>query len=365
MAIYNDIINKIVEIQALINGGILNSLKAKYAECGGTLEETEIKLADCPDIIANIPTVSEQEFAEGTKFAYSEWEETIPLGVESWIKNKTLSNCSNMFAGSTIKVVGTDGNPLDVDYRNVQGMFENCTSLEQVYIIGTSWTNASYMFKGCSKLTSFAGGGYTIAGITDAKYMFAGCSALSEINADIVIGGNVDCDCESMFDESGLIKLPTLGTNITSAKNMFKNTKLTGDIGNINLSKCETCEGMFQIATSLPQGLITKIGNLATGICESMANMFSGQSNLTEISSIDVKECADTSNMFQGCTSLSKLTLKNVNENQEFDLSDTSINSLEGLVEDADPNGNVTIIVPSTVDLTTHIITGVTFKHKT
>ena len=124
------------------------------------------------------------------------------------------------------------------------------------YIDFDGVTTMSYMFNGCSKLTSVPL--FDTSNVTTMSYMFQNCSNLTSV---------------PLFDTS----------NVTNMQSMF-----------------QSCSNL----TSLPQFDTSKV--------KDMNNMFGNCSNLTSVPLFDTSNVTTMNNMFRGCSNLTSLPAFNV-----------------------------------------------------
>ena len=201
---------------------------------------------------------------------------------------------SGMFA-SCSKLATTDGALRLDNATSASSMFNNCSSLTSVPVVfGTSntLTNVSYMFKGCTKLSSIGSTNDPhTANVTDMSYMFQGCSNL--VSAPI-----------SRFDTKN-------ATNMTS---------------------------MFSGCSKLGESSLKGVKNFDTKNVIYMDGMFSGtMASELDLSSWNVAKVKSMKEMFKGCTDLRKLTL-----GTNFDVSNVT-NSTTAFTSVHD----VAVMVPS------------------
>ena len=190
-----------------------------------------------------------------------------------------------------------------------QGLFKNCTSLEEVVFNGNALEFiAMNAFAGCSSLTKFVlpalSGSFSLGASA-----FSGCSSLAGIVLpDYVktIPDNAFLDCVSL--ETVLMQSDAAGTVGASAFAgcvKLKNVTLSDGITQIKQKAFLNCAALEQI--TLPQSL-TKLGNGSTTSNAGYGNVFENCVSLLEITLPEEVNVIDVAT-FKNCTSLSKVTI--------------------------------------------------------
>ena len=135
------------------------------------LGETKIKGVNLPsyDFIKAF-------FDAGGKCGYS--GATSFDGIITFTATSDVPDMSYMFKGCSSLTSVPSFNTANV--TNMYDMFEGCSSLTSVSLLGTSnVTDMGFMFKGCSSLTSIPS--LDTSNVTDMNFMFDGCSRLTNI----------------------------------------------------------------------------------------------------------------------------------------------------------------------------------------
>lgn len=190
-----------------------------------------------------------------------------------------------------------------------QGLFKNCTSLEEVVFNGNALEFiAMNAFAGCSSLTKFVlpalSGSFSLGASA-----FSGCSSLAGIVLpDYVktIPDNAFLDCVSL--ETVLMQSDAAGTVGASAFAgcvKLKNVTLSDGITQIKQKAFLNCAALEQI--TLPQSL-TKLGNGSTTSNAGYGNVFENCVSLKEITLPEGVSIIDVAT-FKNCESLSKVTV--------------------------------------------------------
>ncbi len=167
--------------------------------------------------------------------------------------------------------------------------FYNCKNLTSITGISNlktdNVTNMSYMFSGCSGLTSLDLSGFNTEKVTDISSMFSGCSGLTSLD---VSGFNTDnvTDMSSMFYGcSGLASL---------------------DVSVFNTEKVTDMSSMFYGCSGLTS---LDLNNFYTNNVTNMYRMFSGCTCLTslDLSGFKTDNVTYMDYIFDGCTGLTSL----------------------------------------------------------
>ena len=179
---------------------------------------------------------------------------------------------------------------------NLAYMFYECSSLQKLDLsslnTSTKVDDFSYMFYNCKNLSKLKLMSRTIYSDTrycNMSYMFAGCSALTSSN--FLEGFHI----EKVKDLSHIF-------SGCSSINGFPKTGVAGE--HINVSLCENLSYMFSGCSSVQDLSVLKYFN--TSSVTNMECMFMGCSNITELrlESFDTKRVTQMKGMFGNCSSL-------------------------------------------------------------
>jgi surface protein len=178
----------------------------------------------------------------------------------------------------------------------------------------------SWMFNGCSGLTSIDLSNFNTSKVTYLFNMFAGCSSLTSLDLSNFDTSNVT-DISTMF--SGCENLTSLDLSnfdtqkVTRMEKMFKDCSgLTSlDLSNFNTSKVTNMYSMFDGCSSLTN---LDLSHFNTSNVTGMDLMFNGCSSLTslDLSNFDTSNVPDMNQMFDECSSLTSLDLSSFNTSQ-------------------------------------------------
>ena len=215
-------------------------------------------------------------------------------GIDSW-KGSSATDVSNMFNGDANlgKLDLAKFNPSQA--TNFSYMFAGCTALTSVGDLnqwtGSNATNVSSMFNDDAKLEKLDLAKFNPSLATDFSYMFADCTALSSV-------GDLN---------------KWTGSNATDVSNMFHGDEaLTSlDLTNFNPSEATSFLGMFSGCPKL-----TSVGDLNkwTGSnAKTVAYMFDQDSSLSKLnlSKFNPSQATDFSSMFSNCKALQDLSSVN------------------------------------------------------
>ncbi|MBR3328214.1 MAG: BspA family leucine-rich repeat surface protein [Atopobiaceae bacterium] len=232
------------------------------------------------------------------------------------------------------------------------GMFEGCTSLESIDLSGwklgaltpsfhglvnlrdvnlTGWDTSRVgyignegdmngMFENCSSLTSLDLSGWDLSNVQDARDMFTGCTSLTSLDLS---GWQLGSFVPSFSSATNLESIDTtgwkLGTTAPSFHGLSKLSEIKG-IENWDVSNLTTFttpdddwgNGMFYGCSSLTS---LDLSGWDTSNVTTMDDMFYGCSSLTslDISEWDTSKAMGMGDMFWGCSSLTSLDLSRWN----------------------------------------------------
>lgn len=181
----------------------------------------------------------------------------------------------------------------------------------------TEMTNASFLFAGCSSMTSIDISGLDTSNVTNMGYMFDDCSSLTSIDLSRLNTDNV-IQMSSMFSGcSSLTGLDLSSLNTGKVSQMLGMFNGCSGLTSLDLSGLDTgavvdMASMFRGCSGLTS---LNLGGIDTSGVRDMRWMFMGCSSLTslDLSSLDTGSVVQTSQMFEGCSSLTSLDLSSLN----------------------------------------------------
>lgn len=152
--------------------------------------------------------------------------------------------------------------------------------------IASKFTDCSYMFQNCSKLTGVSFRGLNLSAITNIAFLFSNCSALQNIDFTNV----------------------TLNTNLKTINAAFAGcSALTSlDLTIFKTLKPTNMNGFLQNCSSL-QSIDVK--NMDVSACTNLSTCFRGCSDITELdlTGWSTASCTGMQNFVQNCSSLAKM----------------------------------------------------------
>ena len=184
---------------------------------------------------------------------------------------------------------------------------ETITGLE--YLNTANVTDMSYMFYGCSKLTSLDVTNFNTANVTNMSSMFSSCKSLTSLDVTHFNTANVT-NMSGMFSScSSLTSLDVTHFNtakVTDMNRMFSScSSLTSlDVANFNTAKVTDMSYMFRNCLALTSLYLT---NFNTEKVTNMVRMFSSCKALTTIyasSKFVTTQVSNSSDMFYNCKKL-------------------------------------------------------------
>ena len=184
---------------------------------------------------------------------------------------------------------------------------ETITGLE--YLNTANVTDMSYMFYGCSKLTSLDVTNFNTANVTNMSSMFSSCLSLTSLDvthfntAKVTNMNKMFCNC-SALTSLDVTKFNT--ANVTDMSYMFYScSKLTSlDVTNFNTANVTNMSSMFSNCLSLTSLYLT---NFNTEKVTNMSRMFFSCLSLTTIyasSKFVITQVTNSSKMFYDCEKL-------------------------------------------------------------
>lgn len=211
----------------------------------------------------------------------------------------TLTNASYMFRGcTTLTTVG------DIDFPNVTTanyLFGGCTSLTTVGSISMEKVvSANYMFNECSSLNCLINLS-NFPELKDASYMFNGCTSFPSVMGDVILP-----KVENVKEMFTGITLTEIG-NIDLPSFLFDSSKLT-KIGNMKLRTVTSTAYLFTAGGSgnvlAENTKLISVGNIDLPMVTDASYMFNRCINLKSAGYIHAPKCNTFKSMFWNCTSL-------------------------------------------------------------
>ena len=244
--------------------------------------------------------------------------ETI-TGLE-YLNTEKVTDMSYMFSGCS-KLTSLDVTKFNTaKVTKMNEMFYSCsklTSLDVTKFNTANVTDMSYMFSGCSKLTSLDVTHFNTANVTNMHQMFYSCSSLTSLDVTHFNTANVTNMVCMFYSCSSLTSLDVTHfntANVTDMCKMFSGcSSLTSlDVTHFNTAKVTNMSFMFSSCSSL---ISLDVTHFNTENVTNMRNMFSGCSSLTslDVTNFNTAKVPDMSYMFSNCLALTSLYLTNFN----------------------------------------------------
>ena len=199
--------------------------------------------------------------------------------------------------------------------------FFRCNALKQIegleYLNTSEVKDMSYMFLGCSGLTSLDVSSFDTQKVIEMWHMFEGCSGLTSLDVSNFNTQNVT-GMGAMFGGcSGLTSLDLSNFNTQNVTNMgvmFRGCSgLTSlDVSNFNTQNVTNMGAMFLGCSGLTS---LDVSHFDTQNVTYMGTMFLGCSGLTslDVSHFDTQNVTNMSSMFDGCSGLTSLDVSHFN----------------------------------------------------
>ena len=198
----------------------------------------------------------------------------------------------------------------DNNATNMDGMFQNCSSLKAVLSLDTSKVTTMYgMFSSCYSMTAIPS--LNISNVETTSTMFKNCYSLTSIPA---LDTSKVTTMNSMFYNCySLTSIPTLDTSkVSNMSYMFYNCYSLTLIPALNTSKVTNMSYMFYNCYSL-----TSIPTLDTSKVTNMSYMFAYCHTLKSVPYMDTSAVTTFKYMFYACYSListAKLSTANLSD---------------------------------------------------
>ena len=240
-------------------------------------------------------------------------------GMEN-LKTDNVKSMTYMFHGCS-GLTSLDVSNFKTDnVTDMNQMFYKCFSLTSLDVSGFTTDNVTHMgsmFQDCSALTILDVSGFKTDNVTNMGEMFSGCSGLTSLD---VSGFKTDkvIFMVGMFSGcSGLTSLDVSGfktDNVISIGEMFSGcSSLTSlDVSGFNTANVTSLGSMFRGCSSLTS---LDVSNFNTANVEFMSYMFRGCSSLTslDVSNFNTAKVTMMPSMFRGCSGLTSLDVSNFN----------------------------------------------------
>ena len=232
-----------------------------------------------------------------------------------WIGPTSLTNCSNLFNGST-NLSSVKGTEWCRNAQNFDSAFANCTSLKELPLLNTSSaTNMRNMFSRCTLLETVAH--FDTSNVTNFAGMFSDCSILKTIPAFRTSNAlNMDAMFNNCFK---LVQIPEINTsNVGSFNSTFNNTSCLQYVPPLNTQNGLTFTSMFASSS------IEKLYPINLSSARSVSSMFASSSIANAyLYNYDLSAATFKSgtNIFGGCVNMNAIRLKYASDLTPGDIS--------------------------------------------
>ncbi len=355
------IIRKIVELLIIVFmlGNAQDCFAATLSENSSRSEELFGGESVCPEEVAEDPLsngiVGDIEWKitkDGTLYITGSGDYHEKANPAPWLAYKDeiktaivmvdgMTSMKQMFSGcKNLKTVMLARSLSTVE--DMSGLFEECSSLEDVPVSLTNTSNVKHMdrmFYGCTSFTKPYLSFLQTSNVETMKEMFARCENLEELYLDKFDTANVT-DMSSLFESCRNLKTVDLSSfntsKVTNMTDMFFNCQAleSVDVTRFDVRNVKKMTGMFQHCVSLQK---LDLNNFYTHSLENMIGMFAECKALTklqmdhfdtshvtslfgvfeycelleelDISGFDVKNVESMERMFQYCYNLKSLDL--------------------------------------------------------
>ena len=241
--------------------------------------------------------------------------ETLPEN-SAWVEDKmTVADINKKFGNGTIVHIVFDKSFSTYTPTSLLAFFYGLKNLETItgleYLNTEKVTDMSYMFSGCSKLTSLDVTHFNTANVTYMNYMFSRCSKLTSLDVTHFNTANVTYMNNMFFNCSELTSLDVTHfntANVTNMSYMFSScSKLTSlDVTHFNTANVANMSYMFFYCSELTSLDVTHFN---TANVKDMNNMFYACSALTslDVTNFNTAKVTDMSYMFSYCRALTTI----------------------------------------------------------
>ena len=255
--------------------------------------------------------------------------ETLPEN-SAWVEDKMTVDAINKRLGNGIIVhIVFDKSFSTYTPTSLYKFFCYLSELETItgleYLNTANVTDMSYMFYGCSKLTSLDVTNFNTANVTNMSSMFSSCLSLTSLDVTHFNTENVKDMSRMFYNCSSLTSLDVTHfntANVTSMSNMFSScSSLTSlDVTHFNTANVADMSYMFVNCSKLTSLDVT---NFNTANVTDMSFMFCNCVALTSLylTNFNTEKVTNMERMFIGCSALLSLDVRNFNTAKVTDMS--------------------------------------------
>ena len=264
-----------------------------------------------------------------TAFWFRECNQLTTISGISNLNTSNVTDMSYMFCGCSGLTSLDVSNFNTSKVKDMGSMFSGCSSLTSLDVSNFNTANVTdmgSMFSGCSGLTSLDVSTFNTANVTDISWMFCSCSGLTSLDLSHFNTEKVTNMSWMFYGCSGLTSLDVSNfktDNVTDMYVMFYNCSgLTSlDVSGFNTSNVTNMSNMFEGCSNLTS---LDLSNFNTANVTNMRSMFSGCSGLTslDVSGFNTDNVTNMSWLFRNCSALPSLNVSGFNTANVTDMSD-------------------------------------------
>ena len=292
---------------------------------------SEIKVTNTSSMFAQMPQLSSisglNNFTDKIEYmnAMFAGDSSLTSIDASQLKLDSVIQCAYMFDGCK-QLKSLDVSNWNVgNVKNFSSMFAGCTNLTSITGI-SNWknnkaTDMSSMFSSDANLTSLDLSKFDTSQVDNFSYMFAGCTNLTSITGISTWKNNEATDMSYMFAYDGALKTLDLSNFttpvVTDMSYMFVyDANLTSlDLSKFDTSQVDNFSHMFAGCSKLTSigglndAVNDDVNNWNTASASKMDFMFAYDANLTslDLSKFDTSNVTTFNSMFYGCNKLDSI----------------------------------------------------------
>ena len=255
--------------------------------------------------------------------------ETLPSNSVVVEDKMKVADIKRNFENGTIVHIVFDKSFSTYAPTSLSSFFGSLTKLETItgleYLNTANVTDMSYMFSGCSKLTSLDVTHFNTANVTNMCYMFSSCLMLTSLDVTKFNTENVTNMNKMFYGCNALTSLDVTKFNTANVTDMclmfYRCSKLTSlDVTHFNTANVTNMYKMFYDCEALTSLDVTKFN---TGNVTNMSYMFFHCAALTslDITKFNTANVTNMEYMFSGCSKLTSLDVTNFNTENVTNMS--------------------------------------------
>lgn len=266
--------------------------------------------------------------ASNGKYLFANYPNCTAINGLNKLNTTKVEDMSYMFAGCSSLTTMNVGSFDTSIVGNMEYMFDNCSNLTSIDVSSFDTLNVTKMkcmFNNCKNVSNLIVDGFDTSSVTNMNSMFQNCEKITSLN---VTGFNTNNVIDMAYMFNGCKNLTSLNVSnfntgkVTDMKYMFGDCEKIASLNatGFNTSNVTDMEGMFDGCSNLT-GL--DLNGFNTSNVTNMKAMFSGCSKLTSltVSAFDTRKVTNMAKMFNKCESIEKLDLKTFNTSKVKDMT--------------------------------------------